>query len=345
MKASKKLIGASVALVAALAVSVGTTYAWFTTNNTVTVDNIQAQVTTGDSNLEIALITKQTYDATQTNKVTKDAEIGNFSYGISFKGFGETGYEFSNILLDALTSTNDGVSLTSKPTVDSNAGTATPGSAATEGSYIELYFRLRTPAADATTEIILGTNSAVTSKTDPEDSILAWETIAANSYGTNHAAVNKDSAITANAANVTRVAFLPATFEGKEDDGPANSTVKAGTTSNGVWIPNKGVGYDARHATSGYKLAEAYEIQKLGTSPDAKAVDAIKAKYADVTYTKEITAGSTTSGTVLTLSEKDGNYYYNDLCVKIWLEGTDGECFNNIFNDLLTINLEFTIKK
>ncbi len=53
MKATKKLIGAVVALIAALAVSVGATFAWFTTQNTAKVESFDLTVQSETGNLYI----------------------------------------------------------------------------------------------------------------------------------------------------------------------------------------------------------------------------------------------------------------------------------------------------
>ena len=53
MKATKKLIGAVVALIAALAVSVGATFAWFTTSNTAKVNSFELKVQDATGSLYI----------------------------------------------------------------------------------------------------------------------------------------------------------------------------------------------------------------------------------------------------------------------------------------------------
>ena len=53
MKATKKIVGAACALVAAVALSAGSTFAWFAMNDTVTATNMQIQATTA-SNLAIS---------------------------------------------------------------------------------------------------------------------------------------------------------------------------------------------------------------------------------------------------------------------------------------------------
>ena len=54
MKATKKIVGATAALVAAVALSAGSTFAWFATNDTVTAGGMSVSVTTSDSYLVIS---------------------------------------------------------------------------------------------------------------------------------------------------------------------------------------------------------------------------------------------------------------------------------------------------
>lgn len=53
MKATKKIVGAACALVAAVALSAGSTFAWFSTNDTVNADGMKIEVDTSNSYLVI----------------------------------------------------------------------------------------------------------------------------------------------------------------------------------------------------------------------------------------------------------------------------------------------------
>ena len=54
MKATKKIVGAACALVAAVALSAGSTFAWFATNTTVTANNLQVSANTDNAYLIIS---------------------------------------------------------------------------------------------------------------------------------------------------------------------------------------------------------------------------------------------------------------------------------------------------
>lgn len=116
MKATKKLIGALAALVIAIAVATGSTFAWFTTNQKVTVESLDLQVTSGNDDLQIAL-----------GKPTSATDWSNLKFGR--KILSADVLKDKTISLDALTSADtdhNGVELKDKE-----------NSAAGEGSYLE----------------------------------------------------------------------------------------------------------------------------------------------------------------------------------------------------------------
>lgn len=66
MKATKKIVGAACALVAAVALSAGSTFAWFVSNGSVTATGLQVDVTTSNSYLVIS----DAYDTLRTENST-----------------------------------------------------------------------------------------------------------------------------------------------------------------------------------------------------------------------------------------------------------------------------------
>lgn len=88
MKASKKIIGASCALVAAVALSAGSTFAWFSTNGTVTADNMEVQVTAAPA-LVISLSptmgtqTAVSFDSPETANTLTPATHNNGTYSVT----------------------------------------------------------------------------------------------------------------------------------------------------------------------------------------------------------------------------------------------------------------------
>ena len=311
MKNSKKLIGAIAALVIALAVSVGSTFAWFTTNKKVAVDNIQATVTTGSTDLQVRRVKK---DGTAIGD-------GEWSYGLIFDED-----EFDNVKLDALTSADKGKTLTGKPnlTTPSTAGDKGIPNYKADGTkdtdktanYIELYLEFRSTAAET---IVLDATSAVTGESKGDDVILAWKDDS-STYGT---AINKGAAIASNAKNAVRVSI--------------GKVASSEETVVGVWNPN---------ATEGYfkgNLAQDYELYQDAQFNSEKNKEAINTIYTDPGY-DAITTG-TGATDLVTLGNLNNGYYYAVICVKIWLEGTDGDCFNNIFDDSILAKLVFSIKE
>lgn len=336
MKASKKLIGASVALVAALAVSVGTTYAWFTTNEKVTVSNIEATVTTGDANLEVALVTPV---YTQTEITGWD--LGSFTYNLNLKEeIAKKDYYknlFANMELTALTdkgvdgksATTNGVNLT-----DRNKAKAT------DGSYITFYLAFRSPAEEAIKLVLDTSSSVVSAGNEDAQNIKAWD-----NFGTKYSeeSIGVGDDLAARAQNAMRLAVISYTDAKFSEEGALS--MKAGN-SVGVWEPNANSGFSKGN------LAHDYELNKLGAEEDyddyddsksdkyQKAVADLAELYTAPSYTA-ITAGTTTVATLTDIGVS--GYYYSFVRINIWVEGTDGECFNNIFGDDIVISLSFAI--
>lgn len=338
MKSSKKLIGASVALVAALAVSVGTTYAWFTTNKKVSVENIQASVTTGDSNLEVALVSDK-------------GEVGTFGYSLDLGSALST--TLANLKFDALTdngaltsgswagSGKNGLALTNKAGETTNV---TAASATAEGSYLQFTLRFRTTTATEGAKsfpLYLTDASTVTSTAEGTKitNIYASENINATDTA-DTVTIAKGSKAEAKAENAMRIAFHEAEVTLASGEGPANGSVAAKANTGKVWEPNADQGWGA--ATYTKNMAQLVEEQLTGATANSLA-----GLYKDPAYTAltPYSASATTNGQIVSMTEpttKDG-YFYADVQIIIWLEGTDEDCFNNIFDQKVTIGLNFQL--
>ncbi len=77
MKATKKIVGAACALVAAVALSAGSTFAWFTTNSHVTAEGMQISVDTASEFLVVKAKGEENYS--EATKYTVEDTTGNFN--------------------------------------------------------------------------------------------------------------------------------------------------------------------------------------------------------------------------------------------------------------------------
>lgn len=353
MKNSKKLIGAFAALVIALAVSVGSTFAWFTTNQKVTVTGISATVTTGDSNLEVAL-------------VDLDGHVGTYAYNLNLANDTEFAKILANTKWEALTDNGEltpadqekdaewqgngtnGLNLRDKGGAKASAVTKTPGQDSqpatySEGKYLAFTLAFRTPASDATAS---GIDLRLTLE---KSSISSTHDIANNKYAplvATNSDLTKDfpspdynfgenQKIEVNAQDAMRVAFHPVDKDG--DLNVAKKTAKEGDLGK-VWIPNVGTG------NSGTTKNLAQQVEAMFT--DGKNVSNFNGLYKDPAYTEFKPTAE--SRTVITMNnDKEANPVYCVAYVRvvIWLEGTDSDCLNSIFSDNVTINLGFDIAK
>lgn len=349
MKASKKLIGASVALVAALAVSVGTTFAWFTTNNKVTVENIEASVTTGDSNLEVALI-------------KKDGTVGTFGYTLNLNTTDTLKEMFDNTKFDALTDNGaydkgDGSTAPSFANDKSKNGLELLDKKGKEaklygekdvavGNYIAFNLRFRTPISEDTKEgleLKLSYDSSVTSKhaneidgaSDAQKAKYAPLVATTDALVTDFG-IDKDQPIVTKAQDAIRIAF-------HELDNTKVNTVKDDTGAEGkVWTPNQSE-YDKKTNN----LAQHVEAMFTEGKDVAWFANLYKApKYSPFTFTNSASASDLKASTSVVKMVDDTVskvYCTADVRVIIWLEGTDADCLNSIFSDLVTIKLGFEL--
>ncbi len=281
MKASKKLIGAIVALVAALAVSVGSTFAWFTEQNTAKVKAITLQVQSATGNLYIG---------------TESGKLGQSPVTIDTSSVESTG-------LKDVTTDDYGVSFK-----DHSKGSATTGFLS-----FDLYFMSTTAV-----NLYLCSGSTITCSPNANNDMVINDTTVrskiANKYGTEIT----DGKIAANAANAARVAFLD------NDGSPVASNVN-------IWDPNKDAGYSTGNLAADY---ETYVNDTSNGWPESgAAASSVTSDFALCTSAKDAGTGTVIIELVANVEKK--------ITVKIWLEGTDGDCMNSIFEDTIVTTLVF----
>lgn len=93
MKANKKILGASAALALSLAMAAGSTFAWFTTGNSVSTDQFELGVTSGTAALLISAGSDANWKTNYSSNLTSDQILNGNGY---FKVGGEL-YHAENI--------------------------------------------------------------------------------------------------------------------------------------------------------------------------------------------------------------------------------------------------------
>ena len=315
MKASKKLIGAIVALVAALAISVGSTFAWFTTQNNAKVENISATVTTADSSLEVKLVDSE----------GKDISGKDWGYSVDLSDL----IKDNGVKLTALTyDTSNNYLKEYDRGEESTTKDVTNKYQLTAGKFVDFYLAFR---SQSIMEIFLDESTVTAVDNSSRDTIYAWKDLDSTEYGLG-AEIKSGNVITASAANVARVGFAVANpTTAPQTEGISEYTYK------GIWDPNAGQGIKGGDKN----LARDYEEYLAGKEADTSALDT---KYTcGYTASLKDAGNPDASSSIATLSAytASDNYYYAYVHVFIWLEGTDPECINNIFGDTLTVNLNF----
>lgn len=307
-KSGKKLVVAIVVLVLAVALATTATFAWFTMNQSVTVGDINMDVTSNSGGLYISLDGKE-FSTELTAADVKDVILTN----AGFTKDGTWTAEQTLALKD----------LTAEKESDKNlkiTDEAGEPVLLTDASYAQftIYFRA-TDEMEVSLDLTGYTgdessptyNSKVVSTgNDPEKPAYAWDTIAENTYGT-HAQIAKGAALVTRAANAARVGFAP----------------QVGTTKvePKIWNPNSDKGFNSTENN----LAQDYRNSLLGTNTTVtEAIGDITDRSADVVLVK--------------LAKAEGAAYYEgQITVKVWIEGTDGDCLNSVLSDNLRVSLQF----
>jgi len=320
MKASKKLVGAIVALAAAASLTVGSTFAWFTARNTVSTDEINLGVTSGSGSLQIAVV--------------KDAGTPVYGYSTKLNDLVPAGTAF-----EALTSSDGGQTLKEKGASNATAKT---------NSYVTFELKFRTDVSGG--KLVLGQDSKITASEDATDAsypaVYVWEPVegefetdtaiaGSTAYGDTALGV-VGSEIKAKAAHAARVSFIQtsgykvwAPFESRET---GDDTVKTSDTVGGFYKGNLAADYlnhlrklDDPSAAKENITAETYGNNRVYSAQSATETD-----------DKNVIA---TFGTIA-----DGDTYAElTLTVKIWLEGTDGDCLDSILKDTFKVKLGFRV--
>lgn len=313
MKASKKIFGAVMALMVAIVLATGTTFAWFTTNRTPSLGGVDLNVGSGTDGLLVSLDGSK-FSEKLTSEDLYKALNGN-----------TTADKFEKVTMMPVT-TKDGVAFTEK---DGTTAVTYDG-AQTDNKFLQLklYFRSNkeyevflfngkedkdaAAEADKTASIVAKGNAPIYS------TVKAWDDFIANKYTVE--AISKGDTLAARAANAARVSF--------QLKGAADAK---------VWAPHEENAEDPAGFYLG-NLANDYIDHMYGNTP------ATTVPTMSYTTTKSVAGdGYTANAGVFKLVDTtatDG-FYTAEVTINIWLEGWDGDCFNAVMKDVFTVNLNF----
>lgn len=330
MKKSKKLLISVFALVVTLALATSATFAWFSLNDKVAVGSFDVSATTGSDGLYITYGVSKT-DSIFGSKVESDT-IKNDDIWVT-----DGAEQNPKVLGYTAMTTEDGIAFKDINGTEKTANTAyTPGKDATFLQF-NLSFRSTTPM-----NIYLyseGDASAVTAPAGREGIEVAWPGYVATNYYDNAdgASVPSDiaaaegSKLNARAANAARISFVANTVDRTSPESPALTATTAR-----VWNPNPKKGY--------YKGNMASDFNRYNDSATAAVTEQVFA--ADKTVIAYTEANKENATSIATTAAADylketKTPYEAVITVNIWLEGTDGDCMNDLFTDVFNIKLAF----
>lgn len=358
ISSTKKILISSVALIAALGVAAGSTFAWFASNSTVTVSGFESNVVSGSDSLTMA-VTAYNSDDTQEayNALTYSSTVTNEQIKKAILGQGATAN--SPIYLAALTAKNTQTGEAAPDIYDGtvfeteagNQVTDPNSTTLTEGSYVsfKVVFRNRNVVSgDTARYIALSSDSTIDRSDNGKDIPLPtnqYTTIDGNItasgatyYGSELKTAGEaaERRLTAYAADAVRVSFV---------------TNTAGVNSGKVWSPyeryvtggNTTAELTVQANARGYylnNLASDYRIDTLGTA----------SLVTQKAYTSSVITAADASDDVKRISKNleafnsDDTYTYTSVVVNIWIEGTDGDCFDAILQDDFKLTLKFSVE-
>lgn len=310
MKSSRKMLVSVIALIIALAMATTATYAWFTMSANPAVEGLELTVTTNDG-LLIA--------------VKKDGDIvGNYKGSVTAE---EIFAQYTTLeLVD--TTTEDGYDFEGSQSGNNNVFSFTLSFRSVD----KMTIGLRGGQEDGKSY-----NRVERVSAGSLDKATVWDEDLDFSDFSNEATEEDkrelDSEIEANAANAVRLSFVTTVTTGEGEEEETVSTAK-------VWDPN----YDKGFSNNETNLAWTYwnHINK-DTSHELGAVPKI-ISGADGTTKLAKTLDELLTGTdklEIDMTE-DGDYYYADITINIWIEGWDGDAFRSVLGDTLAFYLQFS---
>lgn len=207
-KASVKIVTAVVALLVALGIATGATFAWFTGNRTVRFDAIEAEVTSGSQGLYVAVKRYGSDEFTEFKTSLDNATLMNEIFGVDGGSGRPTSAKLSDLTTDVYGDANyKGVKLVEEGKSAAQEVSFTTGAV---NKFIEFTLKFRTTVKQ---DIYLAINDgSISSGINYVDgnsltTVKAWKRIEANEYG-NNTVIEQNGALSTRAAYAARVSFI-----------------------------------------------------------------------------------------------------------------------------------------
>lgn len=369
MKSSKKILGASAALGLAVALSAGSTFAWFTAGKTdVKVDSFNLSATTDAEGMDLKVAISLPNNSAPTGEQT-DGSAGSYGYSVKL-GDSAGGEGTLDKALYALQSTKltsltlgDNDTYANSTSKDKLYSKATGSLAVAQSGYVT--FRL-VFWSSVEANIYLNTGSAVSavsnakpfdiSKFSEREGLLGTvledtnkatfvDDVEMGNYG--GSADDGDwiagGTVNARAANAARIMFVENKVvdslhvwcpnEYNVDGGAETTATTANDTAKGFWRNNLAGDYNHLNNSAIARVAQKAYTDKGITLGSSGTVIATTKEASVVNSAMTSEWGSS--------GEIQGTGYYSVVDLTIWLEGTDGDCFDAILGDTMSVALNF----
>lgn len=332
-KSKRNLLVSVIVLVLTLAIAGGSTFAWFTTNQRVTVDDMNMSVTTGTQGLYVS-----------TNPTT------GFKTTLTAQDLLSIGFDPSKLALDNVTSA-DGMSVT----------TLTNATASKNVSYGEFSVYFRITGLDATGDGGT-TETPIAPKVNVEDLDLIGTASDRLTYsdfdftevdakygkaGLVGNKIDRGGQIEANPTHAMRMSFATQAFN-KTGENLYTETDTArvwdpfyANTATFCGLPNAANGDKLDNKTGNFSLD--YYNQLIVQNEGAESTNKLTFPATGIAAIQEKTAFSTNS---LKFAWNDtSKAWEGKLTVRMWIEGYDGDCLNAILGGKVVAKMNFVIPK
>lgn len=356
----KRIIVPLVALVVTLAMTITSTYAWFTMSAAPELQGMELEVTSGTYTLLISIDQDDDPDGDYTfDRHISATQINTLLATIASTPLGEAGKTTAQPLALGAFTSEDGKSITDEGINGTNKNATNPnenyGEKGVEGGWLQFKLRFRSIEA---LDVVLSVESKITT---PDTIPLtlkpayAWDDLDSTDYGSMDE-ITKGTGIFTSAAYAARFSFLEyddATSvigDVKSVWSPAEteSIIDMRLTSTDdlfadhpVNTEGDGYVYEVFKTGSVNNFANDYRGDLLGASFYDDSDSAVENDMKLNDYALADLNDPTILLTLTSISVNGQTFYQGTLIINVWLEGWDPNCANTILNDMFFTTLVF----
>lgn len=294
---------------------------------------------------------------------------GTYSYSYTAPKSGFNLYSTSSFSSLATNSSGAGSGTASTTSTTWNAANSKGFTASSTANNSYVMFDLLFRTKNSGLNLVLASGSEVSATgSAPGNGVNGWSTTTqyvAQNTGDNATAeksgISAGTLINARAAYASRVAFVKSTTGVLTGNSTTQNTPASATANSKIWSPNEGLlggggvttttttltgnqkGYWVNNLASDYNDRQDNETGIVSSAVSYGDSDTVitPASQELSNYDSTNNSGSYVGSFESETSKALDNYFYFRITVYIWIEGTDGDCFDSVFTDTMSVTLKF----